>query len=538
MAVHGGWGLQRNAEKEQSAAWDAASWVLLLLILVLVALTFRDYGISWDEQGQNTYGKLLLDYYLSGFKDVRAFSFANLYYYGGSFDIVAAVLNRFLPFGEYETRHLLGGLVGVLGFLGVWKLGRELGGPRTGFIALILLATTARFYGHTFTNPKDIPFAVALIWTLLYLIRSVNEVPDIRLSTALKLGLAFGLALGTRVGAVIIAPSFLLPFFLRMVGRLLDGVWPAEACWEAIASLLRLIPAAITAYLVMIACWPWAAQNLANPIVAMKMFSHFPFTGKVPFEGELIPAMNLPSDYLPDLLFLGLPPTLLGGLAVALLVGGAALLIKREALLEPRSLGILAVLLAAAVPIVYFVVETPPAYNGFRHFLFVIPPLAVLAALGLNLLLELPSPMSTLTALLLAAGIAWQVSVMVRLHPEEYVYFNIFAGGPAGAQGRYEVEYWGTSLRETTKDMVDLLQRTEGVPATPLKVYVCADTTSAAYYFPPWLVPVRDKNEADLQVALNQFYCSSPPGSHRLVETRRMGALLSYADDLRGARRN
>jgi len=37
---------------------------------------------------------------------------------------------------------------------------------------------------------------------------------------------------------------------------------------------------------------------------------------------------------------------------------------------------------------------------------------------------------------------------IVRLHPYEYLYYNTFIGGEAGAFRRFELDYWGTSYRE------------------------------------------------------------------------------------------
>ena len=39
----------------------------------------------------------------------------------------------------YETRHLLNGLVGILGLIGCCKLGQAMGGARVGFIAALFL---------------------------------------------------------------------------------------------------------------------------------------------------------------------------------------------------------------------------------------------------------------------------------------------------------------------------------------------------------------------------------------------------------------
>ena len=48
------------------AWWPVTAMALLLGLLVAIALTFRDYGMSWDEPVQQTYGDDLLDFYGSG----------------------------------------------------------------------------------------------------------------------------------------------------------------------------------------------------------------------------------------------------------------------------------------------------------------------------------------------------------------------------------------------------------------------------------------------------------------------------------------
>jgi hypothetical protein len=110
--------------------WDALSLGIVFVGVVLVLSTFRDYGVTWDEDVHNWYGNFVLDYYLSLFGDKTALHWRDLYNYGAVFDMTAAVLNRISPIGVYETRHLLNGLVGILGLIGCWKLGRGGGGPR------------------------------------------------------------------------------------------------------------------------------------------------------------------------------------------------------------------------------------------------------------------------------------------------------------------------------------------------------------------------------------------------------------------------
>jgi hypothetical protein len=116
------------------SGWDQLSLVIVLVAIALVLSTFRDYGVTWDEDVHNWYGNFVLDYYLSLFGDKTALHWRDLYNYGAVFDTVAAALNRVSPIGVYETRHLLNGLVGTLGLIGCWKLGRGGGGPPRGGI--------------------------------------------------------------------------------------------------------------------------------------------------------------------------------------------------------------------------------------------------------------------------------------------------------------------------------------------------------------------------------------------------------------------
>src|SRR5216684_909641 len=116
---------------------DWAAIVLLDAVALIAALTFRDYGLGWDDYTHSQYGALLLRLYESGFTDRRALSFVNLYAYGGGFDMAAALLAKILPFDLFETRRLAGAMVGLIGLAVTWRLGRRVGGPVAGLLALV-----------------------------------------------------------------------------------------------------------------------------------------------------------------------------------------------------------------------------------------------------------------------------------------------------------------------------------------------------------------------------------------------------------------
>src|SRR5262249_48969657 len=141
-----------------SHIFDRLALAVLGLLGVIALLTFRDYGLSWDDFAHAEYGDLLLKFYASGLRDQRALSWVNLYYYGGGFDLLAALAAKFLPFSLFETRRLVGAAVGIVGLFITWRIGRRGGGPAAGVIALLLPAACPPYYGPQFIKPEDPPF--------------------------------------------------------------------------------------------------------------------------------------------------------------------------------------------------------------------------------------------------------------------------------------------------------------------------------------------------------------------------------------------
>ena len=98
-------------------------------------------------------------------------------------------------------------------------------------------------------------------------------------------------------------------------------------------------------------------------------------------------------------------------------------------------------------PATHIVLSGATIYDGIRHLLFTYPPLVVLAAAGWRGSLASPSrrlkhwpPPPWRSASSSPLLFQW------RNHPNQAVYFNALAGGPRGAFGRYELDYWGNSL--------------------------------------------------------------------------------------------
>src|SRR6201994_3150003 len=187
------------ARRSVERTCDDLAILVLAAVGVIASLTFRDYGLGWDDYTHAEYADLLLKMYGSGFKDTGALTFANLYMYGGGFDMAAALLHKVIPLELFETRRLLGAVVGIIGLAVTWRLARRVGGPLAGLVALLLLALCPTFYGHMFMNPKDAPFAVAMVVLMLGLVRLAEEYPQPSPRTILIVGLGAGLSIGSRI---------------------------------------------------------------------------------------------------------------------------------------------------------------------------------------------------------------------------------------------------------------------------------------------------------------------------------------------------
>src|ERR1700744_2907935 len=235
---------------------DDLAILVLAAVAVIASLTFRDYGLGWDDYTHAEYADLLLKMYGSGFKDTSALSFVNLYMYGGGFDMAAALLHKVIPLELFETRRLVGAIVGVIGLAVTWRLGRRVGGPLAGLATLLLLALCPTFYGHMFMNPKDAPFAVAMVILMLGLVRLAEEYPHPSPRTVLIVGLGAGLSIGSRIlgslallYAVVGFMPLLIEDFHQQGGR--------EAARRFLHVVYALMPGLILGYLVMGLIWPW-----------------------------------------------------------------------------------------------------------------------------------------------------------------------------------------------------------------------------------------------------------------------------------------
>jgi len=518
---------------------DAVAIAAMAVVAVAALFTFRDYGLGWDDYTHSQYGDLLVSLYSSGFADKRALSFVNLYMYGGGFDLLAALSAKILPFDLFATRRLVGAAVGLVGLFVTWRLGRRLGGPRAGLIALLLLAACPLYYGHIFINAKDAPFATAMAIALLGIVRAFGEFPRPSPATIALCGIGVGLAVGSRVMGGFAVVGVALSLALIVTVRSRESTL-RSALSECGAFLVPFIPAVILAYLVMGLVWPWGAVALFNPFHAVEYFSNFfekPW--RELFDGALIPVVDMPRSYVSTLFALKLPALTLAlglcGTAGAIVVafggesrgGGAG-----------RRTALFAVALAAMLPILVTVAARPAMYNGIRHFVFVLPPFAALGGIAgawiVSRLERFGTAAIAAFILVIIAGLTSPVVEMVRLHPYQYTYFNRIVGGAAGARPLFMLDYWGLSLTQASRQLRALIaERGEAPPRGAWTVAVCGPHPPVKVALGPQYETTWNPKGADFAVMLGEFYCAKLDAPI-LFDIERDGVLYARVYDIRG----
>ncbi len=199
---------------------------------------------------------------------------------------------------------------------------------------------------------------------------------------------------------------------------------------------------------------------------------------------------------------------------------------------------LLLIALAAALPIALAVAMRPAMYNGVRHFLFIVPPLAIaggLAGAWLFEALRRRGHLAAIAAAVFVIGIALPVVDMVRRHPYEYTSFNRLAGGVRGARDRYMLDYWGLSLKQASQGLAAKIAELglQKPKDRRWKLAVCGHHRSPQVELGADFETTWDPKGADFAMMLGEFYCRQFDAP-LLFEVARDGVVYARVYDIRG----
>ena len=418
-----------TAWRSRTTAWWTFSALAMLLLPLMVTVSL-DFGVTWDEGARHANGVRVWEY-LAGGRDPSLLRGGHVY--GGLFDVVAVAAERYFDANRWVARHAVNAVFGWMGAVFCGALAARLFGAWTGVLAMVLIASSPRYFADSMNNPKDLPFAAASVATLYALSTLSSTWPYISRTSAFWIITTLAAALNTRPAAIL---------NIGFLGLLLAVfvVLERNTDWR------RLLITAVHFTIVVVAAlllgtlfWPWAQQApLVRPFQALFEASEFPWAGQVLFDGRNYRAPDLPWYYALRWLLISTPPVVLVGLVLAAIPGSRLWTFRR-----------LALLFVVLLPLSLVFIKDSTLYDGVRHLLFIYPALVVLAASGWAVLLTRTKGwVQGAAATVLLAGVLNVVIFQVRSHPHQTVYFNELVGGPRGAVGNFDLDYWGNCVLE------------------------------------------------------------------------------------------
>lgn len=293
----------------------------------------------------------------------------------------------------------------------------------------------------------------------------------------------------------------------------LSGIWRLE---KFLMTLPVLFIAALIGWLLMILPWPNAWHSpLGHSIEAANFAAHFQGVYPVLLRGTIYHSNKLPWDYLATYLVLTLPLPFLG-----FAVWGHLVFWRKLLQSVSRATAVLGVGFLIWFPLTIFVLLRPNIYDGMRHFLFILPPFAVLVGVAAEDVVQRlrmwPAKIGVVLLLLSA------VPAMVRLHPYENVYYNVFAGPNATLHERYETDYWLSSYTEAAA----WINKVQSQINRPLRVLVVAGN----FNYPVFTHFLNKKTETTCAKVRDFSNDSLSPAYDYYVATERYSQWLNFSN--------
>jgi tetratricopeptide (TPR) repeat protein len=458
-------------------------YTLAGILFILLPILSLNSGISGDEatfhypHGINSY-----NYYATLGKDTTCLYYNNSpnYMYGPVFDVITvAAVKIFKPDDEYMLRHVLNSMTGWAAIFFASLISVMLGGWRAGIITLIFMFLSPNFIGHSYNNPKDIPFTAAYIFTIYAIIRFLKKFPEKKFKYGWPIALGIGLAIGVRVGGVLLAFYFLFFAGIYYLFTLNYKVWfKQENLLKLTTLLFWSIVIAVAGYFIGILLWPFAQKApIKHTLEALNFMSNDTSSIMQTFEGKATWSDKLPFYYLPKYILMTIPEYVILGVVIFIL------LINRTK--WQNSIWYFVLLFTSIFPVLYIIYKGSNVYGGWRHVIFVYPGIAIFASLGTNTLIDLFKQKYFQIVITGIFGLLVLLPLVhiIKNHPHEYIYYNSISGGVKKAYGKYEMDYYYHSLRAGSEWLIKNKIDNKVVPKDKKIIVATNHEKILQYYF-------------------------------------------------------
>jgi hypothetical protein len=469
----------------------------MLFLLLIGLFTFRDYGLSWDEPLFYDYGQASRYAYsisarLDGTFDIEksyGASAGDHVTRGPAYLLLGGIIEGLLERTGLDLAsswHLTNFLAYLVGLIFFYLLSRTWLDAFPAALSTSFFASQPLLWNHAFINPKDSAFSVFFLVTVFLSFRMIDKWDTNRGKNLLATILP-GIFLGITTAIRFLGPYAAILAFIYFLSKPNNkNTW-----WG-------FIPYALIAIFTMVALWPFLWDDpISRFLFVLRAMSDTSANLKTLFWGREYHGYELPRRYFPTMLAITLTePTWLFFLVglITTLVGSFRKRVNRV-----RTLTLF---LWFGIVISLLLIINPPNSDGYRHYLFILPPVFLFAGVGISETIKFLRPgwmKSILALLVLTPAILGNIT----LHPYEYTYYNSFVGGTKSAFREFETDYWLTCYKESVEEINKIAP--EGT-----RIYIKREAYIAAYYARPDLSILEYRGE----------FGSAQEGDLLLVNTR------------------
>ena len=447
-------------------------YLLFAIFFFTGFFTFKDYGISIDEDYGRRAGFYWLDYVLSftSFEEIKnsvslrldqihgftILSPEDYPWYGVPFDLPVAFLETIFEINDpkeyFYFKHFLNFFLFFISSIFFYRLLlNRFSNYYISLIGTLFFVLSPRIYGSSFFNNKDVVFLSFVTIALFYCFKLIDKQ---NYKNILMFSLFAALSTSQRIIGIFL-PILFIVFYLLSVLSKNENIKK----WPDIVLLF------IFYCLFLIIFWPYLWNNpVDNFIGTFKFFSDHPYTFKMLFDGNYIDIEFVPYNYIFIWVLISTPI-----LYSILFVAGYIKIFKRFFLKfinvsdnkhfydlwrgvdEKKDLF---VLFSITSIICYLISFDVILYTGWRQLYFINAFLIYIAAYSIHIInLNLKSKLKKKIGLAgLVLYVTFVIFKMIVYHPYQNVYFNNFFN--KSAHERFEVDYWGLSGKKSLEDIL------------------------------------------------------------------------------------
>ena len=437
-------------------------YLLFLVFFSFGTLTFKDYGITTDEEFQRFSGFYWLNYILQytpfetlkfevldRLNKIDGFTLPNPInhpYYGIIFDTPLAFLETILNIENkknyFYLRHFFNFLIFFFSSIFFYKILKNR--FQENFIILIgvlFYIGTPRILGDSFYNNKDVVFLSFVTIAIYYCFKSYDK---FNYRNLFFLSFFSALTTASRIHGVFIPITFIFFYFISNFNNKIE-----------FNNLLKIF-FFLSFYLIATFClYPyfWEAP-IKNFLTAVRLFSNFSSVLDIQllFNGEYVKNNFLPSFYIPLWILITTPL-----ITIFFFLLGYFFLIKRflfrlisikenspyndfwRGKNEKKDIYILSIF---TFIIFYAVLNNMTFYSGWRQVYFLNIFLIYIAIVGVNFIhLNISLRLRKIFYAIVLLSISFIYLKIIILHPYQGLYFNNLVTDKK--KDAFEIDYWG-----------------------------------------------------------------------------------------------